>query len=112
MSVPIFSSIGAIRAVKAAAAAAAAAFFKSGSSLESNRFSVFADRGGGRKVRARKLRFSAECAEAAHIVGESSSRAENVQNLSARAFDTAENEFLQVRLLFLFENASKCMLLS
>ena len=65
---------------------------------------------GGRKVRARKLSFLAESVEAAHIFGQSRSRAEYVQNLSAIAFDTAENEFLQVRLLFLFENASKCML--
>ena len=43
---PILSSIGDVRAGKAAAAAAAAAFFKSGSSLESKKFSVFADRGG------------------------------------------------------------------
>ena len=35
--------------------------------------------------------------------------AKNAPLLSIRAFDTAENEFLQVRLLFLFENASKCM---
>ena len=57
-------------------------------------------------MRARKLSFSAESVEAAHIFGQSRSRAEYVQNLSAIAFDTAENEFLQVRLLFLFENAS------
>ena len=60
---------------------------------------------GGRKVRARKLHFSVECAEAAYIFGESSSRAEYVQNLSAIAFDTAENEFRQVCLPFFFENA-------
>jgi len=62
-------------------------------------------------VRARKLSFSAESVEAAHIFGQSRSRAEYVQNLSAIAFDTAENEFLQVRLLFSFENASKCCVL-
>ena len=61
-------------------------------------------------MRARKLSFSAESVEAAHIFGQSRSRAEYVQNLSAIAFDTAENEFLQVRLLFLFENASRCMI--